>query len=98
MKPIHFLVGVAAGAAVGLLLAPKSGAKSRAFLAKKTREGADQARRSVDESAEYVQRQGERLKKNAADTMDRAKTAVKEQMENALAAGKQAYSEAVSKA
>jgi gas vesicle protein len=80
MKPIHFFLGVAAGAAVGLLCAPKSGAKSRAFLAKSTK-------RSVDQSAEYLQQQGERLK-----------SAAKEQIESAMTAGKQAYREVVSRA
>ncbi len=98
MKPIHLLLGLAAGAAVGLLCAPRSGAKSRALLAKKSREGAKNARRFVDESAESLQQQSEQLKKNAADTIDRVKTATKEQIENALDAGKQAYRDAVSKA
>jgi|HubBroStandDraft_5_1064220.scaffolds.fasta_scaffold603401_2 gas vesicle protein len=97
MKTTNLLVGLAAGAAVGLLCAPQSGARNRAFLAKKTREGADHAGRSVSETAESMQRQGEQLKKNAAEGIDRLKTSAKEQIEIVLDAGKQAYNDAVCK-
>lgn len=98
MKPIHLLLGLAAGVAVGLLCAPHSGAKSRAFLAKKARDGAGTVGRLVDESAESLLRQGEQLKKKAAETLDRVKTEATEQIENALDAGKQAYSDAANEA
>lgn len=94
MKPIHFLFGVAAGAAMGLLFAPKSGADSRAFLADKAQEGADYTKRSVSDGADYLQRQGETLKRN----VERVRTAATDTVGAALDAGKQAYNQAVSRA
>lgn len=84
MKPIHFWLGMAAGTAVGLLLAPKSGAKNRAYLATKAKEGTEYAKRSADAGVDYLQRQGDRLQKNASDAID-----------TALNAGKRAYNDAV---
>jgi gas vesicle protein len=96
MKPVHFLVSIAAGAAVGLLFAPKPGAKSRAYLANKAREGADYAKRSAGEAVEYVQRQGDTFMNNASGAVERVKTTAMQEIENALDAGKQAYKDAVS--
>ena len=42
---LAFLGGAAAGAAAGLLLAPRSGAETRRAIADRTRSGADKARR-----------------------------------------------------
>lgn len=57
MKPIHFLVGVAAGAALGLLCAPKTGAKTRAFLAKKTKRSMDDLQRQALAAGKQAYRQ-----------------------------------------
>lgn len=93
MKPIHFVLGVAAGAVAGLLLAPKSGAKNRAYVAKKAQQGADYAKRSADASAEYLQQQGDRLKRNAADFAERTSAGVAGAVENALDAAGRAYAD-----
>jgi gas vesicle protein len=45
----YFLVGLGIGSAVGILCAPKSGEKTRAYLAKKANEGNEFARKKARE-------------------------------------------------
>lgn len=42
-RSLSFLIGVAVGTAVGILIAPKSGSETRAFLKRKSEEGTDYA-------------------------------------------------------
>jgi gas vesicle protein len=58
----YFFLGLGIGTAVGILLAPKSGADSRTYLRLKTREG-----------TRYLKTQGEQLASSAAETVERGK-------------------------
>ncbi|MGC9969295.1 MAG: YtxH domain-containing protein [Bryobacteraceae bacterium] len=85
----YFAFGLGLGLAIGVLFAPKSGEETREFLCSK-----------ADEGKEYLQRRGEELRGQAADLVDRGKTAVSRQRDNlaaAVEAGKQAYREAASR-
>lgn len=83
-----FGVGVTAGAAVALLYAPQTGARTR----KRLRKGLDEAADYLDEAADYLKDQAERLSGEAQkaikqtkgkmnefidDTVDRSSGAVK---------------------
>jgi len=81
-----FLLGLGVGIGIGILFAPKSGEETRDFLRKKANEGSDLLKqRSTD------------LKQTATDWVDKGKDALNRQKENladAIEAGKQAYREA----
>jgi len=85
----YFFLGLGLGVAVGLLVAPKSGAETRELLLNKADEGKD-----------YLRRRGDDLRGSATDFIDRGKSAInrqKDQLSAAVEAGKQAYREAISK-
>jgi len=84
-KIAFLLAGMGIGAILALLFAPKSGKETRDYLAQKTEEGRD-----------YVSARGRELRKQAEETVEKAKDVVakqKEQLSAALEAGKQAYQE-----
>jgi gas vesicle protein len=88
-KLAFFLAGVGIGAIMALLFAPKSGKETRDYLTQKAEEG-----------REYVTARGRELRKQAEETVEKAKDVVakqKEQLSAALEAGKQAYQEEKSK-
>jgi gas vesicle protein len=81
-----FLLGLGVGIGIGILFAPKSGEETRDYLRKKANEGTD-----------LLKQRGVDLKQTAADWVDKGKEALNRQKENladALEAGKQAYREA----
>jgi len=83
----YFFLGLGLGVAVGLLVAPKSGAETRDLLLTK-----------ADEGKEYLKRTGEGLRDSAGDLLDKGKEAVnrqKDQLAAAVEAGKQAYRDAI---
>jgi gas vesicle protein len=89
-KVAFFLAGLGIGAILALLFAPKSGKETREFLTQKAEEGKD-----------YVAARGRELRRQAEETVDKAKDLVakqKEQLSAALDAGKQAYQEEKAKA
>lgn len=84
----YFCLGLGIGVAVGILFAPKSGEETRQLIRSKAEEG-----------GEYVKRRSQELRDQAGDLADRGKLALqrqKEQLANAVEAGKQAYRETVS--
>lgn len=84
-KVAFFLAGMGIGAVLALLFAPKSGEETRDYISQKAGEG-----------REYMTSRGRDLRKQAEDTVDKAKDVVnkqKEQLSAALEAGKQAYQE-----
>jgi len=86
-KLSYFFLGLGLGVAVGVLFAPKSGEETRGFLKSKANEGADFARRRATE-----------LRDQAADSLEKGKSAVQRHKDNltaAVEAGKQAYRDAV---
>jgi gas vesicle protein len=83
----YFFMGLGAGVALGMILAPKSGSETRGLLRDKALEGTD-----------YVKRRTGDLRESAGDLVERGKTAVnrqKEQLSAAVDAGKQAYRETI---
>jgi gas vesicle protein len=65
---LAFGIGVSAGAAVALLYAPQSGARTR----KKLREGAEEAGDYLQDAGDYLKTQAERLTDEAQDAIKRA--------------------------
>ena len=83
----NFFLGLGIGVGVGLLFAPKSGEETREYLRGKAGEGSD-----------YLKRQTEDLRSTAGDLVDKGREAMNRQrdtLNDALAAGKQAYREKV---
>jgi len=83
---LWFLAGLGIGAAVGVLYAPKSGKETRDDIVKYAQEGSD-----------YVKDRAKQYKVQANQWVDRGKEVVtqqKEQIRNAVEAGRQAYREA----
>jgi gas vesicle protein len=82
-----FFFGLGIGVGAALLLAPKSGRETRELLKDK-----------ADEGKEYLKRRGSELRDDASDLIDRGKGAIGRQKDNvseAVDAGKQAYREAL---
>ena len=75
-----FLTGVAVGAAVALLYAPKSGKDTRRYIAQQTEKGRqivnDTSKDVADASREMFER-GRKLVEDAADLFDRGRRLVK---------------------
>ncbi len=61
-----FIFGIGVGVAAGLLMAPRSGVKTRRRIAETAREGQD-----------YVLREGAELRDTVVDTLNRTKRAAK---------------------
>ena len=89
---LSFLVGALTGAAVAVLLAPRSGRETREILGERWRDAADRSRQLgeqaaqkgrevVDEASGYVERQRGALEKR------------RDRLAAAVEAGKQAYRE-----
>jgi gas vesicle protein len=72
----YFLVGLGIGSLVGVLFAPKSGADTRSYIAKKTREGNELARKKVREMRDRAEETVEDGKKIIAQTEGRIAAAV----------------------
>jgi gas vesicle protein len=86
----YFLVGLGIGSAVGMLFAPKSGEKTREYLAEKASEG-----------NEYARKKARELKDRAEDAVGRGQETIaqtKEQLAAAIDAGRKSYSREKSKA
>jgi gas vesicle protein len=82
-----FLLGLGVGVAVGMLFAPKSGQETRGVIKSKTGEGAD-----------YLKQRSTEFKQSASEWVDKGKDALGRQKDNlsdAVEAGKQAYRETV---
>jgi gas vesicle protein len=82
-----FLLGLGVGVAVGMLFAPKSGQETREVIKNKTGEGAD-----------YLKQRTSEFRQNASDWVDKGKEALGRQKDNlteAVEAGKQAYRDTV---
>jgi gas vesicle protein len=83
-----FLLGLGVGVAIGMLFAPKSGEETRELIKNKAGEG-----------GEYLKQRGSELKDTASGWADKGREAMGKQKENlneAMEAGKQAYRDAVS--
>ena len=83
-----FLLGLGVGVGIGILFAPKSGQETRDLIKNKAGEGTD-----------YLKQRGADLKQTASEWVDKGKEALGRQRENladAVEAGRQAYRDTVS--
>jgi len=71
---VAFVVGVSAGAAVALLYAPESGAKTRKRIGRKIEDGVD----TLEDAADYLKEQAENLTKQAQATLRRTQGQVED--------------------
>jgi len=82
-----FLLGLGVGVGIGMLFAPKSGQETRDMIKKQAGDGAD-----------YIKQRGSEFRQTANDWVDKGKDALGRQRDNlndAMEAGKQAYRDAV---
>lgn len=82
-----FLLGLGVGVGIGMLFAPKSGRETRDLIKNKAGEGTD-----------YLKQRGADMKQAAGDWVDKGKEALGRQKDNiaeAVEAGRQAYRESV---
>jgi gas vesicle protein len=83
-----FLLGLGVGVGIGMLFAPKSGQETREIIKNKAGEGGD-----------YLKQRGTEFKQSASTWVDKGKDALNRQKDNlsdAMEAGKQAYRDTVS--
>ncbi len=84
-----FLLGLGVGVGIGMLFAPKSGAETREIIKNKAGEGAD-----------YIKQRSGDIRQTAAEWVDKGKEAINRQRENlndAMDAGRQAYHDTVNR-
>jgi gas vesicle protein len=82
-----FLLGLGVGVAIGMLFAPKTGQETRELIKNKAGEGTD-----------FLKQRGDEIKQTATEWVDKGKDALGKQRDNlsdAMEAGRQAYREAV---
>jgi len=83
-----FLLGLGVGVGIGMLFAPKSGQETRELIKNKAGEGTD-----------FLKQRGADLKQTANEWVDKGKEALGRQKDNiadAVEAGRQAYRDTVS--
>jgi gas vesicle protein len=82
-----FLLGLGVGVGIGMLFAPKSGQETRELIKNKAGEGSD-----------YLKQRSTDMKQTASEWVDKSKEALGRQKENladAMEAGRQAYRDTV---
>ena len=92
-----FIIGLAVGAGLALLFAPRSGAETRRDLQRKARQVGDQAQDLVSELTESVGNTFQSAKDKVEDRIDAARNAVelkRRQVSNAVDAGRAAAQQA----
>jgi gas vesicle protein len=75
-KGNYFLVGLGIGSLIGVLFAPKSGEETREYIARKTREGDELARKKARELRDRVEETIERGREVIAQTEGQIATAI----------------------
>jgi gas vesicle protein len=89
-KVNYFLVGLSIGSVVAILFAPKSGRETRGYIANKTKDANEYARKKAQELRDRAEETIERGKKMIAET--------KGQFTTAIGAGRETYNREKSKA
>ena len=85
-----FLLGLGVGVGIGMLFAPKSGQETREIIKNKAGEGTD-----------FLKQRSADVKQTATEWVERGKEAIgrqKDNIDDAVDAGKQAYRDTVSQA
>ncbi len=80
---VYFLMGAGVGAAMGLLLAPRSGTETRGMIQSKAQEGTDYVKRTAADTADLAKEAAQRVKKTFSNSIGEA-----------AEVGRQAYREA----
>ena len=92
-----FIMGLAVGAGLALLFAPRSGEETRRDLQRRAREVGDQAQELVSELTDTVNSKFQQAKDTVGDRIDSARNAVdlkRRQVSNAVDAGRAAAQQA----
>lgn len=92
-----FLIGLAVGAGVALLFAPRSGEETRREIQRRAREVGDQAQDIVSDLTESVGNKFQQAKESVDERIDSARNAVelkRRQVSNAVDAGRAAAQQA----
>jgi gas vesicle protein len=92
-----FLLGLAVGAGIALLLAPQSGAETRRGLTRTARKVRRAAEGAVGDVTDRVSETFENARQRVEDKLDQARTAIeikREQVERAVVAGREAAEQA----
>ena len=95
-KVLYFLAGAGIGAALAVLLAPRSGRETREWISSTANDGKDFVANKVNEGRQFVEDKGRRVSDDFTSFIDKSKEAVqrqKEQLTAAFEAGKAAYRE-----
>jgi len=98
MEAPCFFIGLGAGVALGMLLAPRSGQENRRRLREIAQEGKDVAKNGLEQGQNFIKRQGTELLQAADEKIDRTSSAFSQQknkLANAVKAGTEAYSKTV---
>jgi gas vesicle protein len=93
-----FLLGLGVGVGIGMLFAPKSGSETREIIKNKAGEGSDFLKQKAGESTDFLKQRSADLKQTANEWVDKGKDALGRQKDNisdAVEAGRQAYRETV---
>jgi gas vesicle protein len=94
MSAAHFLLGIAAGGAIALLMAPCSGEETR----KKLKTRVDEGKSKLSESAEQIKHKSTALYEQAEHVMETGRTRIQDELnriESAFNAGRAAYKRGV---
>lgn len=94
-KLIWFLAGAAIGASIALLYAPASGADTRDYIGKKTREGRDalaESSKEMYERGRELYDRGRKMADEAAELLERGRSIVEKAAESATDAASEALS------
>jgi gas vesicle protein len=94
----NFFLGLGVGVGVGLLFAPKSGEETRDILKVKADEGKEYLKKQTEglrESASEIVEKGRDAVEKGRDAVSRQKDVLKDTLNDAIEAGKQAYREKV---
>ncbi len=93
-KFLYFIIGGFVGAAIGLLLAPKSGEETRAFLGSKYREGTSALGEKARQGRDALAEKSREVTSKVSQTIDKGREMIarqREQVNAAVEAGKKAY-------
>jgi gas vesicle protein len=94
-----FLLGLGVGVGIGMLFAPKSGQETRDLIKNKAGEGSEYLKQKAGESTDYLKQRSSDIKQTANEWVDKGKEALGRQKDNivdAVEAGRQAYRDTVS--
>ena len=93
-----FLLGLGVGVGIGMLFAPKTGQETRDIIRNKAGEGADFVKQRGTEFTQSATEWVDKGKQSATEWVDKGKEALGKQKENladAMEAGRQAYRDTV---